>query len=39
MCAEVIYRSKIKKIYYLYNYGDRLGIDYLKYKKVLIKKL
>ncbi|MCD6500722.1 hypothetical protein J7K42_01745 [bacterium] len=38
MCAEAIFRSNIKKVYYLYNYGDNLGIKYLKSKGVSIKK-
>lgn len=38
MCAEAIFRSKIKNVYYLYHYGDRLGIEYFKKKGVIIKR-
>lgn len=38
MCAEAIFRAGIKKVYYLYNYGDKLGINYLKTKGVVIKR-
>lgn len=37
MCAEAIFSSKIKNVYYLYRYGDRLGIEYLKKRGVIIK--
>ena len=38
MCAKAISRSKIKNVYYLYNYGDKLGIEYLKNKGINIKR-
>ncbi|MHA1297712.1 MAG: deaminase [Promethearchaeota archaeon] len=38
MCAKAISRSKIKNVYYLYNYGDKLGIEYLKNKGISIKR-
>jgi tRNA(Arg) A34 adenosine deaminase TadA/glycerol-3-phosphate cytidylyltransferase-like family protein len=38
MCAEAIVRSKIKRVYYLHNYGDKLGVEYLKNNKVVVKK-
>jgi len=37
MCAATIFYFKIKNVYYLYQYGDRLGIEYLKNKGVNIK--
>lgn len=38
MCAEAIFRSKIQNVYYLYHYGDKLGIEYLQKKGVVIKR-
>ena len=38
MCARAIFRSKIKNVYYLYNYGDKLGIEYLKNKDINVKR-
>lgn len=39
MCAETIVRSKIKRVYYLCDYGDGLGIEYLKNHKVIVKNI
>lgn len=39
MCAETIARSNIKNVYYLFNFGDRRGIKYLKRMGIRIKQL
>lgn len=38
MCAKKIINSGLKKVYYLYNYGDGLGVEYLKSNKIIVKK-
>jgi len=38
ICAQAIFLSGIKNVYYLYHYGDKLGIEYLKKNVINIKR-
>jgi len=38
MCAEAIARSNLKNVYYLFNFGDKRGVKYLKTKGIFIKR-
>lgn len=39
MCAESIIASKISKVFYLFNYGDKMGVEKLKEVGIFVKKV
>lgn len=39
MCADSIIHSKIKQVYYLFNYGDRMGVELLAKNGISTKKV
>jgi len=38
MCANKLVKTKIKNIYYIFDYGDKKGVKYLKSKGINVKK-
>lgn len=39
MCAESIFKNRIRKIYYALSYGDKKGVEYLIAKGIIVKSM
>ncbi|MEK7608450.1 MAG: deaminase [Patescibacteria group bacterium] len=39
MCADSIIRAKLKNVYYLFNYGDKMGVERLHEAGIVVRKI